>query len=156
MQTSAVLAEHPHTQGKKRNDSSFTEDQSVFHYLLDHRKEITRTVKKTENGVETVTESDNAAVTAKIKEHVAAMHQRILEGRGIHLWDPLFAAIFRNAKVIKMQVEETGKGVKVIETSTDPWVVKLIQAHAEVVSKFIDRGHAEVQKNHEVPEKPAK
>lgn len=143
-------------QGPGRKDSSMAKDQEVFQYLLDHRSEITRSVKKLENGVETLTESKNPEVASKIKEHVAAMHKRVKEGRGIHLRDPLFAAIFRNAKSVTMTVEQVEKGVKVVETSTQPFVAKLIQAHAEVVSKFIERGHAEVQKNHPVPEKSEK
>jgi uncharacterized protein len=47
--------------------------------------------------------------------------------------------------------EQTPKGIRVVETSTDPYVVKLIQAHAEVVSQFIKNGRAEAMKNHEVP-----
>ena len=143
-------------QGPGRKDSSMAKDQELFHYLLDYRSEVTRSVKKLEHGVETLTESKNPEVASKIKEHVASMHQRVKEGRGIHMRDPLFAAIFRNTKSITMTVEPTEKGVRVIETSTQPFVAKLIQAHAEVVSKFIERGHSEVQKNHPVPEKSEK
>lgn len=39
----------------------------------------------------------------------------------------------------------------VIETSNDSHVTKLIQAHAEVVSKFIENGPAEVRRNRPVP-----
>jgi hypothetical protein len=39
----------------------------------------------------------------------------------------------------------------VVETSTDPYVVKLLQAHAEVVNGFIANGHAEMMKNHPLP-----
>jgi hypothetical protein len=39
----------------------------------------------------------------------------------------------------------------VIEITDDPRVAKLIQAHAEVVSKFIENGPAEVRRNHPVP-----
>ncbi|HQR05321.1 MAG TPA: hypothetical protein PLN21_00795 [Gemmatales bacterium] len=84
------------------------------------------------------------------------MHKRVKDGRGIHLRDPLFAAIFRNTKSITMNVEQTEKGVKVVEISTQPYVAKLIQAHAEVVSKFVELGHSEVQKNHPVPDKSQK
>lgn len=143
-------------QGPGRKDSSMANDQEVFHYLLDHRSEIKRTVKKIDNGVETLTESKNPEVASKIKEHVAAMHKRVKEGRGIHMRDPLFAAIFRNTKTITMDVEQTEKGVIVVETSTQPYVVRLIQAHAEVVSKFVELGHSEVQKNHPVPDKSEK
>jgi len=51
-----------------------------------------------------------------------------------------------------MQHEDTDKGVRVTETSEDPYVVKLIQAHAKVVSGFVDRGFAEAMKNHPIPD----
>ena len=56
----------------------------------------------------------------------------------------------------KMTVEKTAKGVKVAETSTDPYVARLIQAHAEVVSQFLANGHAEVRKNHPIPPRDAR
>jgi hypothetical protein len=43
------------------------------------------------------------------------------------------------------------RGIRVTETSTDPYVVKLIQAHAEVLNAFIKNGRAEAMKNHDVP-----
>lgn len=140
--------------GKGKNkDANFVVDRDVFHFLLDHRADIRRTVKKVDKGVETLTESDKPEITAKIQEHVAAMHQRIKDGKGIHLRDPLFAEIFRNYDKITMTYEKTAKGMKVTETSQDPYVVKLIQAHADVVTKFIENGHDEVHKNHAVPSK---
>jgi hypothetical protein len=48
-------------------------------------------------------------------------------------------------------VENTEKGVCVTETSDDPTVVVLIQAHAEVVSKFVAHGFEEAHQNHTVP-----
>jgi uncharacterized protein len=50
-----------------------------------------------------------------------------------------------------MAHEVTEKGVKVTETSTDPYVAKLIQAHADVVTNFIANGRAEAMKDHPVP-----
>jgi hypothetical protein len=50
-----------------------------------------------------------------------------------------------------MKIEKTKKGVKVISTSDDPTAVKRIQAHAEVVSKFVEKGFAEAHKEHRVP-----
>jgi hypothetical protein len=41
--------------------------------------------------------------------------------------------------------------VRVVETSQDPYVVKLLQAHAEVVSAFIANGRSEMMKNHTLP-----
>ncbi len=126
-------------------------DQDVFHFLLDHHAEIRRSVKRLDNGVETLTESDNKDVAAKIQEHVASMHGRVKEGRGLRFWDELFVAIFKKYDQIQMTVEKTEKGVKVVETSDDKAVVLLIQAHAEVVSQFVAHGFDEAHKNHPVP-----
>ena len=133
------------------NDPSFVQDRDEFHYLLAHRDAIQRKVTKTANGVETVTESDDPEVAATIQRHVESMHKRIQEGRPIHMRDPLFAGVFANAPKIAMKVQPTKKGVRVTETSTDPYVAKLIQAHAEVVNLFVANGFAEAPTNHAVP-----
>jgi len=126
-------------------------DQQVFHYLLQHHQEIRRTVTQTDAGVETLTESDNPQVAAKIQEHVASMHRRVNEGRGLRYWDDLFAAIFAKHASITMEVVNTEKGVRVKETSDDATVVRLIQAHAGVVSLFVKSGFDEAHKNHPLP-----
>jgi hypothetical protein len=134
-------------------DAAFAADRDVFHFLLDHRKDIRRTVKDLGNGVETVTESDKPEVARKIREHVAAMHRRVKDGKGIHLRDPLFAEVFRHSDKIRMTVVKTDKGIRVTETSDDPYVAKLIRAHAAVVTKFIENGHDEARKNHPLPDR---
>ncbi|MCE9561559.1 MAG: hypothetical protein K8U57_05850 [Planctomycetes bacterium] len=134
-------------------DENFAADRDVFHSLLTNRKDIKRTVVETKTGVETVTESAVPEVAKKIQEHATAMHSRVKEGKGIHYRDPLFAEIFKHSDKITMKVEKTEKGVKVTETSDDPYVAKLIQAHAEVVSKFVENGFEEVHKDHPLPEK---
>ena len=123
----------------------------MFHYLLDHREAIQRKVTKIAEGVETVTESDDPEVAATIQRHVESMHQRLQGGQPIHMRDPLFAAVFANAQKITMKVEPTEKGVRVVETSADPYVAKLIQAHAAVVNLFVANGFTEVPNNHSVP-----
>lgn len=131
-------------------------DRDVFHFLLTNHKDITRTVKNRDDGVETVTESDKKDVAAKIQEHAAAMHKRVKDGNGIRLRDPLFAELFKHYDKIEMTVEKTDKGVKVTETAKAKEVVKLIQAHAEVVSKFVKDGFDEAHKTHPVPAKDDK
>lgn len=139
-------------QGRGRGpDPTVRADQDVFHYLLEHHAEIRRTVSTRPNGVETLTESDNPAVAAKIQEHVEAMHARVTQGRGLRFWDDLFAAIFKNHLLIKMEVQRTDRGARVVETSSDPWGVALIQAHAAAVSGFVARGFEEAQRNHPLP-----
>jgi hypothetical protein len=134
-------------------DPQFQKDRDVFHFLLANRDSIDRKVKKLEDGVETVTESDDPKVAAVIRDHVESMYERVESGNPIHMRDPLFAAIFGHSDKISMKVARTQKGVRVTETSPDPYVAKLIQAHADVVNLFVANGHAEVRKNHAVPER---
>jgi uncharacterized protein len=138
--------------GAEQHDQRHNADQEVFQYLLANHDKIKRTVKELPNGVETLTESETPQVAAKIKEHVEWMSVRIKEANPIRMRDPLFAEIFKHTDKIKMQHENTEKGARVTETSDDPAVVKLIQAHAKVVSGFVERGFAEAMKNHPVPD----
>lgn len=133
------------------HDDQHEVDMEVFHYLLENHDKIRRTVKELDNGVETLTESDVPSVAAHIKTHVEQMTVRIEKPSPIRMRDPLFAEIFQHTKKIKMVHEDTPKGVKVTETSDDPYVATLIKEHAKVVSKFVERGFAEAHKNHPVP-----
>jgi hypothetical protein len=135
-------------------DPTFAVDRELFHELLRHRADIRREVKRTANGVETLTESEDPQVAAAIHKHVAAMEKRVKDNKPIHRRDPLFAELFRHADRIKFAYEKTTKGMRVTETSDDPYVVKLIQAHAEVVSLFVKRGFEEVHRDHDLPSKP--
>jgi hypothetical protein len=152
----AADAQPPFGQKGKKGDPTFMADHQTFHFLLAHRGDIRREVRNTARGVETLTESDDPKVSAKIQEHVAAMYDRVKQGRGIHLRDPLFAEVFRNAGKIKMTFEKTPRGMRVTETSEDPYVARLIQAHAEVVNQFIKNGHWEMKKNHTLPAREQK
>ena len=151
---SGVSAQPPGKGKGMGKDENFAADRDVFHFLLENRKDIKRTVTDRKTGVETLTESDKPAIAKKIQEHVNAMHTRVKDGKGIHYRDPLFAEVFKHYDKIVMKVEKTEKGVKVTETSDDPYVTRLIQAHARVVTKFIENGFDEVHKDHPLPEKP--
>ncbi|MFM2003861.1 MAG: hypothetical protein RI963_3287 [Planctomycetota bacterium] len=138
--------------GGEQHDERHDADRDVFHFLLTNHEKIKRTVKELPNGVETLTESDDPEIAAKIIEHVEWMTVRIKETKPIRMRDPLFAEIFKHTDKIKMAHEDTEKGVRVTETSDDPAVAKLIQAHAKVVTAFVEKGFDEAMKNHPVPE----
>ena len=138
------------------HDARHGADREVFHFLLENHRVIQRTITTLPDGVETLTESDEPSVAEKIKEHVTWMKVRIDDEIPIRMRDPLFAELFRRADKIKMETVETEKGVKVRETSDDPYVVKLIQAHAEVVSQFVERGFDEAHQRHAIPGEPTK
>jgi len=127
------------------------QDMKTIHALFDAHKQITRTVKNIENGVETLTESDDPKIRALIVEHSWAMKARLEKKQPIRQWDPLFAELFKHADKIKMEITNTAKGVKITETSADPYVVKLIQSHAAGVSEFVTVGASIMHKEHPLP-----
>ncbi len=139
--------------GGMMGDESHMADMELIHTLLDNGSKVRRTVTMRPDGVETVTESDDPALVDTIRAHVAAMYGRVKEQKPIHMRDPLFRAVFENASKIVMAHAVTDKGVRVTETSTDPYVVKLIQAHARVVDAFVKNGRSEAMKNHDLPPK---
>lgn len=137
-----------------RGDPSHRTDRADFHFLLAHREQIRRTMNLLPNGVDTVTESDDPTIVATLQKHVRAMHRRLQEHRPIHRRDPFFAEVFAHGDQIEMQITNTEHGVQVRETSDDPYVVRLIQAHAEVVNRFLAHGMAEMHRNHPLPPRP--
>jgi hypothetical protein len=151
---SEVMSQQGNGRGPGGGDPTFVADRELFQFLLQHRDDIRRVVTLTDNGVTTLTESDQPDIATAIHRHVASMEARVKEKRPIHRRDPLFAELFRHADQITFVIERTNKGMRVTEAANDPYVVKLIQSHAKVVSLFIKHGFAEVHRNHELPAKP--
>jgi YHS domain-containing protein len=127
------------------------DDMQTIHSLFEHHQKIRRTVTRIDGGVETLTESDDPTVQAYIVGHTQAMKERLTKRQPIRMWDPLFAALFEHADKIEMEVLPTPKGVRVKETSRDPYVVQLIQIHAEGVSEFVEVGPSIMHKAHPLP-----
>jgi|RhiMetdeSRZDD1v2_1073273.scaffolds.fasta_scaffold509720_2 hypothetical protein len=152
-----ITATHSFAQGppggmkRMMGDGANAADMQLFHQLFAHRTEITRHVIAREDGIDTVTESANPEVTRLLQAHVASMLARVKEGRPIHQRDPLFVELFKHADQIVVTHEPTAGGVRIVETSKDPYVVKLLHLHAEVVSAFLANGMPEMMKNHPVP-----
>ena len=131
-------------------DASKMGDMQVMHFLFDNRADISRTVKMLPNGVDAVTESDKPEIAAQIKTHVAAMYARLKDGPRIRQHDPLFDELFEHADQIDANITYTDKGIRVVETSTDPAVAHLLHKHAEAVDGFIKNGMADMMKEHPV------
>ena len=108
---------------------------------------IRRTVTELPDGVRTVTESDDPRVAAYIKEHVASMERRLAEGDLFNVASPTLPRIFENADRIQTEVEQTPTGVVFTQTSEDPEVVALLQAHAREVSDLAREGMAALMRS---------
>lgn len=131
---------HHHKGGDPARAARHEHDQSVFHELLRRHDSLRREVENLPNGIRSVTETDDPALVPLLQEHVHEMHRRLEEGFGLRHWDAAFVEIFAQKDKVKMQITDTEKGVVVTETSDDPNVVKLIQAHGVVVSAFVNSG----------------
>lgn len=140
--------------GIGQQDDGHMADMQVFHALFDRRADIRRAITLRPDGVETLTESAVPEVAGLIKGHVASMYRRMAEGRPIHQRDPLFREVFAHRQKVRMTVEQTATGVRVIEQSDDPYVAALIQAHARVIDQFLANGMREMHTDHAVPPRP--
>lgn len=126
-------------------------DQQVFHTLLERHQELQREVENLPNGIRSVTTSETPELAALIIEHAHVMHQRLQEGFGLRFWDAAFAEIFAQADAVHMEVRNLPNGVETVETSDDPNVVKLIQAHGEAINAFVREGFGAAQKPSPLP-----
>ena len=105
-------------------------------------KEINREVIKLENGIKTITESNNARLRSAIIDHVSMMVTRLEEGKNpkVFIQTPILDRLFEFYDVINTELEVTEKGIIVIQTSNNEKVVKLLQIHADEVSDMSKRG----------------
>lgn len=123
-------------------NSASTAEMDIIHELIANHDLIKRTVTNLPDGIRTVTESDDPRVAAFIKQHVAAMGERVRTQRdpGLPIESDALRAIFRNYDKIKTSVETTEKGVIVNQTSNDPETVAVLQQHASEVSELVRDG----------------
>jgi hypothetical protein len=136
-----------------RHDGATMAQMGVIHALFANHGSIKRTVANLPDGIRTVTESDDPQVAALIKEHVASMHERVARGDdpGLPIESPSLRAIFKNYQKIQTRVEQTAKGIAVVQTSNEPTVVADLQQHASEVTDFVREGmialHAAMMRN---------
>lgn len=134
-------------------DEGMMDNMRNIHQLLANHDKIQRRVENIDNGVKTWTESSDPEIAQAIQAHVRQMKDRVENKQPIRQMDPLFQAIFKHADAIEMQIEDTEKGVYVLETSDNPQVVELIQQHANrAVSEFVEQGMSRAMEPTPLPE----
>ena len=106
--------------------------------IFQQHMEIERRVTNLPNGISTFTASPNPAVRAAIVSHVSMMVTRLAEGRNpeVIIQSPTLDALFD----VQEEIEVTDTGIDVIQTSSNPEVVTLLQTHAAEVSDVSKRG----------------
>jgi uncharacterized protein YdcH (DUF465 family) len=132
----------PGLQGKDTTETETADLRRIFQQHMD----IDRRVTNLANGISTLTVSENPEVRAAIVSHVSMMVTRLAEGRNpeVIIQSPTLDALFDLHDEIETEIEVTDTGVTVIQTSSNPEVVKLLQTHAAEVSDMSERGMAAV------------
>jgi hypothetical protein len=140
---SGMMGMGPGMMGMNGGSATMNERRDIHGLLFNHDR-IKRTVTNLPDGIRTVTESDDPEIAATIKKHVTDMGKRVEEGRdpGLPIESPALRSIFRDKDKIKTAYETIEKGIIVVQTSTDPRVVKAVQDHAAEVTDLAQRGMA--------------
>lgn len=138
--------------GDRMRTARHQHDQAVFHRLLALHEQIDRELEILPNGVRARTRSKDPEIVALLHDHVPSMKQRLEERFGLRFWDPAFAELFAQHDKIHMELTLLPDGVLIEETSADPNVVTLIQAHGKIINLFVAHGGAQAQQQSPLPD----
>ena len=130
-----------------RHDSTIMAHMPAIHTLIMNHERIVRTVTNLPDGIRTVTESDDPELVLRIREHVAGMYRVLASGvdPGLPHTTPALRAILRDRDKISTRVDTTGKGILVVQTSSDTATVSALQQHAREVTEMVRRGREALQ-----------
>jgi hypothetical protein len=145
----------PAMMGKGANAmGGMREDMTTLHAMFGDRDKIRRKITNLPDGAEAITESDDEAIAALLREHVPAMEDRVVGNAPLPpmTFHPIFIELIKNADKYALTYEDTAKGIKVKYASDDPYVVMLVQEHAKLVSRFIKNGMEEIHKPYVLPQ----
>ena len=128
----------PGLQGKDTSEQEVRDLREIFR----SHKGISRDVTNISNGIITTTEAKDETLREAIISHVSMMVTRLQEGKNpeVIIQSPTLDALFDVYDEIDTEIELTDRGVKVIQTSANQEVVKLLQTHAAEVSDMSKRG----------------
>ena len=128
----------PGLQGKDTTEQEVSDLKEIFRSY----EGISRSVTNVQNGIVTTTEAENESLHEATVSHVSMMVTRLKEGRNpeVIIQSPKLDALFEVYDEISTEVEMTEFCVKVIQTSSNPKAVRLLQTHATEVSDMANRG----------------
>ena len=127
----------------------------VIRNMMAHADDITRSITHKGNGVETFTTSDDPEVAQWIKDHVIDMTSRMETGNRIRQRDPFFVEVFNHASGSELNcdlTETNGVSCTHKAVTSNQCDIDLVQAHAQLVSLFLENGYDELMANHDPPD----
>ena len=115
----------PGLQGEDITEQEIDDLKKIFR----SHEGIVRSVEKLPNGIITITEAQDVKLRDAIVSHVSMMVTRLQEGKNpaVIIQAPTLDALFGVYEEIDMEIEKTGKGVKVTQTSSNAAVVNLLK-----------------------------
>lgn len=127
----------PRLQGKDTTE----QEVSVLKEIFRSYEGISRSVTNVQNGIVTTTEAENESLREAIVSYVSMMVTRLQEGRNpeIIIQSPTLDALFGVYDEFNTVVEMTELGVKIIQTPSNPKVVRLLQTHPAEVNDMANR-----------------
>ena len=127
----------PGLHGKDTTEQEVSDLKEIFR----SHKGITRSVANLRNGIVTTTEAVDETLREAIVSYSSMMVIRLQEGRNpeVIIQSPTLDALFDLYEDIPTVIEFTDMGVRVLQTSSNPDVIKLLQRHAGEVSDMASR-----------------
>ena len=128
----------PGLQGKDTTEQEVIDLKEIFR----SHEGMSRSFTNVQNGIVTTTEAENESFREAIVSHVSMMVTRFQESRNpeVIIQSPTLDALLDVYDEINTEVKMTELGVKVIQTLSNPKVVRLLQTHAVEVSDMANRG----------------
>ena len=115
-------------------------EMSSYMELFARHSELRRTVEDVRGGVRTTTQSDSPELVSQLQAHVASMYEHLNEGAEVSCMSDSLPTLFRNATSYERRLTMTAAGVLVLETASDPALVRAIREHAREVTGFVEKG----------------
>lgn len=128
----------PGLRGVNTTDTEVDEMQTLFrNFTL-----IEREVINLENGIYTITVTNDPDTYNALVSHVTGMIARVeaQDDPQVIIQSPTLDVFFMRGAEIETEIEVTANGIAVIQTSNDPELVASLQRHAAEVSDMVDRG----------------
>lgn len=118
------------------------EESAELAVMFNNFESISRSVEILPNGIRTITSSTDEMVMDTLISHVSGMITRVEDDRDpqIFIQSSTLDILFERNDSIISEIEITGEGIVVVQTSDDPEVVAALQTHAGEVSDMADRG----------------
>ncbi|MCX5690490.1 MAG: DUF3365 domain-containing protein [Planctomycetota bacterium] len=138
--TDSHIRSQPSATSSVAAKASAANELDLWQCIVSQRLHLRRTVKYTPTGIETVTESEDAAVARQLIALGTQLQSRLAAGDPLRPWDPAFIDRYAQAVAIHGEVRLTSGGFATVESSSDVGAMAILLEHAMSVSDVVRQG----------------